>query len=111
MEIILNPEIEILDENDRHLYWLMRQSVDTIFLKAIKTHFKEKDHCYNVCFDQYANMRQFSLKQTIDEQSQHYNIRAMMEQIVNNVNEELIEALINSIAVYRECERRGIKIK
>lgn len=110
-EIILNPDIEILNENDRKLYWLFRQAIDTKFLKSMKTHLDEKEHCYHVCFNQYIDMRQLSLKQFIDQQSQQNHPKEILESLVNSTDEELIEAITNIIAVYRECERRGIKIK
>ena len=110
-EIILNPEVEILDENDRKLYWLFRQTVDTKFLAAMNHHLKENDHCYNICFNQYIDVRQLSLKQFIDQHSQHNHPRDVLEQLSNSIGDELTDAITNMIALYRECQRRGIKIK
>ena len=111
VEIILNPDIEILDENDRKLYWLFRQAVDTKFLAAMKHHLDEGEHCYNICFNQYLDVRQLSLKQFIDQNSQQHNPRDIFEQLLDSIGNELTEAVTNMIAVHREMERRGIKIK
>lgn len=110
-EIILNPDVEILDAKDRELYWLFRQAIDSKFLKAMKTHLDEKEHCYNVCFNQYADMRQLSLKRFVDQNLQVYSNKEIFEQLLESTGEQLIEAITNMIAIYREMERRGIRIK
>jgi hypothetical protein len=110
-EIILNPDVEILDENDRKLYYLFRQAIDTKFLKAVQRHVKEEEHLYHICLNQYVNVRQLSLKQTIDQNSQQHHPKELLEQFTDQCEDELVEAIVNAIAVYRECERRGIRIK
>lgn len=110
-EIILNPDIEIVNEDDRKLYWLFRQAVDTQFLKSVKNHLEGGEHCYNICFNQYLDVRQLSLKQFVDQQSQQHHPKDIFEQLLDSIDNELTESLTNMIAVYREMERRGIKIK
>lgn len=110
-EIILNPDVEIVHDDDRKLYWLMRQAIDTAFLKAMHKHLKEEDHCYHLCSNRYIDVRQLSLKNMIDQQSMSMNPKEILEKCLASVNDELIEALTNVVAVYRECDRRGIKIK
>lgn len=109
-EIILDPNIEIRHDLDRELYWRFRQVVDSKFLKAINQHLEEKEHCYHVCFNQYLDVRQLSLKRFIDSNEQ-FPPRDILEQVFNQVGDELVEVITNMLAVYRECERRGIKLK
>lgn len=110
-EIILNPDVEIIHDEDRKLYWHFRQVMDTRFLGAIDMHIKECDHCYHICFNQYLDVRQLSLKQFVDQQSQQHTPKEVLEQMLKQTGDELIEAITNLIAVHREFNRRGMKIK
>lgn len=110
-EIILNPDVEIKNEEDRKLYWIFRQVVDTKFLRSMNNHLEEQDHCYHNCFNQYVDIRQLSLKEMLDENSKNHSPKQLLEQIHESVTQELTDAITNMIALYREAERRGVKLK
>ncbi len=110
MSIILDPNIEIVHDKDRELYWRFRQVIDTKFLRAINSHLETKEHCFHECFNQHLDVRQLSLKRFI-EANPDLHPKDILEQISSQIDEELVEILTNFIAIYKECERRGIKLK
>lgn len=110
-EIVLNPDVEIVNDDDRKLYWLFRMATDSKFLAAMHSHNIEGDHNYHNCFNQYLDLRQLSLKQFIDSNGRELHVQDILDQLVDSIGNELTEAITNMIALIREAERRGLKLK
>lgn len=110
-EIILNPDVEILNEDDRKLYWQFRLAMDSKFLAAMHNHNIEGDHSYHNCFNQYLDLRQLSLKQFIDSNGREHHAQDILDQLVDSIGNELTDAITNMIALIREADRRGLKLK
>jgi hypothetical protein len=110
-EIVLNPDVEIVNDDDRKLYWQFRMATDSKFLAAMHNHNTEGDHSYHACFNQYLDIRQLSLKQFIDSNGREHHAQDIIDQLVDSIGNELTEAITNMIALIREAERRGLRFK
>lgn len=111
MHIIINPEVEIVDKNDRKLYYRMRQILDTCFLNSVAEHVEENNHLYHSCFNAGVMMQQKSLKDFIDIRMQVDTPENTLAQMILNCSGQFTDNLRDLLAMIDECERRGIKFK
>ncbi len=110
MNIILSPEHEIMSDEDRALYYQMRQILDTCFLNSIKIHLDKEDHLYSKCFGTAVLLTQKEVKDLLDNRAEVQNPSELLKEMVSNCADEFTSHLRNLLAMQAEAERRGIKI-